>query len=211
MDEGVSRGVADQEDTHAAAAQGVQEGHAGHGQGCKGAIWTVVPTFRGHAGQAGACVQLRVHIPRWGKEARQLHPHNSADAGGGRGGRDDPQPAGRAVQGGGQAVFAAECTGEASISKGGLEVLAAETRTSSVEGFSEKKIITLGGRQKNYLSVTYDRGDLPITPAHHPLSRLYLEEAHKVDHAGVNAMVMRSRSQVWITRVRPKAGIVKRA
>jgi hypothetical protein len=92
-----------------------------------------------------------------------------------------------------------------------LEVLAAETRTSSVEGFAEKKIITLGGRQKNYLSVTYDRGDLPILPAHHPLSRLYLEEAHKVDHAGVNAMVMRSRSQVWITRVRPKAGIVKRA
>ena len=82
-------------------------------------------------------------------------------------------------------MFAGECTGEASISKGGLEVLAAETRTSSVEGFAEKKILTLGGRQKNYLRVTYNRGDLPILPAHYPLSRLYLEEAHKVDHAGV--------------------------
>jgi hypothetical protein len=59
--------------------------------------------------------------------------------------------------------------------------------------------------------VAYDRGDLPILLAHHPLSRLYLEEAHKLDHAGVDAMVMRSRSQVWITRVRPKAGTVKRA
>ncbi len=51
VDEGVSRGVADQEDTHAAAARGVQEGHAGHGQGCKGAIWTVVPTFRAKLGR----------------------------------------------------------------------------------------------------------------------------------------------------------------
>ncbi len=59
--------------------------------------------------------------------------------------------------------------------------------------------------------MAYDKGVLPILLAHHPLSRLFLEEAHKMDHAGVDAMVMRSRSQVWITRVRPKAGAVKRA
>jgi hypothetical protein len=100
---------------------------------------------------------------------------------------------------------------QACIGKGGLEGLAAETRTYSVEGFAERKIFTLGGRQKNYLRVAYDRGDLPILPARHLLSRLYLEEAHKLDHAGVDAMVMRSRSQVWITRVRPKASVVKRA
>jgi hypothetical protein len=98
-----------------------------------------------------------------------------------------------------------------SIQKEGLEGLTAETRTYDVEGFTEKKIITLGGRQKNYLRVAYDKGVLPILPPRHPLSRLYLEEAHKMDHAGVDAMVMRSRSQVWITRVRPKAGAVKRA
>jgi hypothetical protein len=100
---------------------------------------------------------------------------------------------------------------QAGIGKGGLKGLAAATRTYNVEGFAEKKILTLGGQQKNYLRVAYDRGDLPILPARHLLSRLYLEEAHKLDHAGVNAMVMRSRSQVWITRVRPKAGAVKRA
>ncbi len=91
---------------------------------------------------------------------------------------------------------------QASIEKGGLKGLVAETQTYSVEGFADKEILTLGGRQNNYLRVAYDRGDLPILPARHLLSRLYLEEAHKMDHAGVDAMVMRSRSQVWITRVR---------
>jgi transposase InsO family protein len=59
--------------------------------------------------------------------------------------------------------------------------------------------------------VAYNRGDLPVLPACHFLSRLYLEEAHRMDHAGVDAMVMRSRSQVWITRVRLKAKAVKKA
>jgi hypothetical protein len=79
-----------------------------------------------------------------------------------------------------------------------LKGLTAETQTYSVEGFADREILTLGGRQKNYLRVAYDRGDLPILPARHLLSRLYLEEAHKLDHAGIDAMVMRSRSQVWI-------------
>ncbi len=100
---------------------------------------------------------------------------------------------------------------QASIGKGGLEGLAAETRTYSMEGSAERKIFTLRGRQKNYLRVANYRGDLPILPARHLLSRLYLEEAHRLDHAGVDAMVMRSRSQVWITRVRPKASAVERA
>jgi hypothetical protein len=100
---------------------------------------------------------------------------------------------------------------QVSIRKKGLEGLTAETRTYDVEGFTEKQIITLGGRQKKYLRVAYDKGVLPILPACHPLSRLYLEEAHRMDHTGVDAMVMRSRSQLWITRVRPRAGAVKRA
>ncbi|MFN9905588.1 MAG: integrase zinc binding domain-containing protein, partial [bacterium] len=43
------------------------------------------------------------------------------------------------------------------------------------------------------------------------MARLYLQEAHERDHAGVDAMIMRSRSQVWITRVRPKAQAIKKA
>jgi hypothetical protein len=100
---------------------------------------------------------------------------------------------------------------QANIENGGLKGLAVESRAYSVEGFAAKEILTLGGRQKNYLRVAYDRGDLPVLPARHLLSRLYLEEAHRMDHAGVDAMVMRSRSQVWITRVRPKAKVVKKA
>ncbi len=100
---------------------------------------------------------------------------------------------------------------QASIEKGGLKGLAVENRAYGVEGFADKEILTLGGRQKNYLRVAYDRGDLPILPARHLLSRLYLEEARRTDHAGVDAMVMRSQSQVWITRVRPKAKTVKKA
>jgi hypothetical protein len=87
----------------------------------------------------------------------------------------------------------------------------AETRTFDVKGFPEKRIITLGGRQKKYLRVAYDKGVLPIVPDRHPLSRLYLEEAHRMDHAGVDAMVMRSRSQVWITQARLRTCAVKRA
>ena len=97
------------------------------------------------------------------------------------------------------------------IEKSGLKGLTVEDRTYSVEGFADKEILTLGGWQKNYLRVAYDRGDLPVLPARHLLSRLYLEEAHRTDHAGVDAMVMRSRAQVWITQVRPKAKAVKNA
>ncbi len=79
---------------------------------------------------------------------------------------------------------------QANIEKGGLKGLAVETRAYGVEGFADKEI---------------------LMPARHLLSRLYLEEAHKMDHAGVDAIVMRSRSQVWITRVRPKAKAVKKA
>jgi hypothetical protein len=69
----------------------------------------------------------------------------------------------------------------------------------------------LGGRQKKYLRVACNKGVLPIVPACHPLSRFYLEEAHRMDHAGVDAMVMRSRSQVWIARARLRAFAMKRA
>ncbi len=98
---------------------------------------------------------------------------------------------------------------QASVEKGGLKGLTVEGRMCNVEGFTDKEILMLGGRQKNYLRIAYDRGDLPVLPARHLLSRLYLEEAHRTDHAGVHAMAMRSRAQVWITQVRPKAKAVK--
>jgi len=40
---------------------------------------------------------------------------------------------------------------------------------------------------------------------------LYLEEAQRADHAGVDAMLMRSHSHVWIMRVQQRARAMKRA
>jgi hypothetical protein len=54
---------------------------------------------------------------------------------------------------------------QASLEKSRLKGLAVESRVYSAEGFADKEILTLGGRQKNYLRIAYDRGDLPVLPA----------------------------------------------
>jgi hypothetical protein len=92
-----------------------------------------------------------------------------------------------------------------------LESLMVEKKPQREEGFPERMIIMAGGRQQKHLKVAYDQEELPVLPPDHELARLYLQEAHERDHARVDAMIMTSRSQVWITRVRPKAQAVKRA
>jgi hypothetical protein len=92
-----------------------------------------------------------------------------------------------------------------------LESLMVENKPHREEGFPERMIITVGGRQKKHLRVAYEKDELPVLPPDHELARLYLQEAHKRDHAGVDAMIMRSPSHVWITRIRPKAMAVKGA
>jgi hypothetical protein len=92
-----------------------------------------------------------------------------------------------------------------------LESLMVEKKPQREEGFPERIIIMVGGRQQKHVKVAYDQEELPVLPPDHELARLYLQEAHERDHAGVGAMIMRSRSQVWITRVRSKAQAVKRA
>ena len=39
---------------------------------------------------------------------------------------------------------------------------------------------------------------IPVLPCKNQLSRLYMTEAHNVDHGGINTTVMRSRAKVWI-------------
>jgi hypothetical protein len=73
-----------------------------------------------------------------------------------------------------------------------------------------RMIVTVGGRQKKHLRVAYDQDELPVLPPDHELARLYLQEVHELDHAGVDAMIMRSRFHVWITRIRPKAQSMKK-
>ncbi len=48
-----------------------------------------------------------------------------------------------------------------------------------------------------------------MLPEAHPLSRLYLVDSHARDHGGVDSMVMRSRSSVWIMAARRLAKQVR--
>ncbi len=194
MDEGAAGGVANKADIHATPTRGVQEGHACHGQDREGAIWAVVPTtadtqakmervygyvytFLARARKLSGFTPVAVRTRGTGKETVTTH--------------GPPAEQYREA-----ARLCLLQDAQVSIRKEGLEGLTAETWTYDVEGFTEKKIIMLGGRQKKYLRVAYDKGVLPILPARHPLSRLYLKEAHRTNHAGVDAMGMRSRSQV---------------
>jgi hypothetical protein len=86
-----------------------------------------------------------------------------------------------------------------------------ETKQYKEESFLERMIITVGGRQKKHLRIAYDQDELPVLPLDHELVRLYLQEVYERDHAGVDAMIMRSRSHMWITRIHPKARAVKGA
>ncbi len=76
-----------------------------------------------------------------------------------------------------------------------------DKKLQAEEGFPERTIVTVGGRQKKHLRIAYDLDELPVLPPDHELARLYLQEAHELDHAGVDAMIMRSRSHVWIIRI----------
>jgi hypothetical protein len=77
-----------------------------------------------------------------------------------------------------------------------LESLMVEKKPQKKEGFPERMIVMVEGSQKKHLRVAYDQDELPVLPPDHELARLYLQEAHKLDHAGVDAMIMKS----WGTR-----------
>ncbi len=65
-------------------------------------------------------------------------------------------------------------------------------------------------RGEKFLKIAYDTDMLPIFPHNHPLSRMMLEEAHRVDHGVVEAMVMRGRAHAWIIRAKMLAKSIKR-
>jgi hypothetical protein len=73
-----------------------------------------------------------------------------------------------------------------------------------------RRIKVVMARGERYLKVAYDTETLPILPHNHPLSRLILEEAHIVDHGGIEAMTMRSRAHAWVVRAKKLAKSVKR-
>ncbi len=68
-----------------------------------------------------------------------------------------------------------------------------------------RRIKVVMARGEKYLWVAYDAEALPILPHNHPMSRLILNEAHAIDHGGVESMTMRSRAHAWIVRAKKLA------
>ena len=50
---------------------------------------------------------------------------------------------------------------------------------------TELPLILVGGRSKVRYRIGYDQDGVPVLPSDHGLSRLYMQEAHEVDHGGV--------------------------
>jgi hypothetical protein len=90
------------------------------------------------------------------------------------------------------------CTAQSSLQVKDIQSLLPEKTTVRGLGDSELPIILVGGRSKVRYKIGYDQDGVPVLPSGHSLSRLYMREAHEVDHGGVNAAVMRSRNKVWI-------------
>jgi hypothetical protein len=92
----------------------------------------------------------------------------------------------------------------------GMASLEAEEIIREHEVGPPRRIKVVMARGEKYLRVAYDAEALPILPHNHPLSRLFLEEAHAADHGGVESMTMRSRAHAWIVKAKKLAKSIKR-
>jgi hypothetical protein len=75
--------------------------------------------------------------------------------------------------------------------------------------FPARNIRIMGGRMKKHLRIAYNQVQLPVLPTWYTLARIYLEEAHCKDHEGLDPMVMRSKSHVWVIRARRLGKVIK--
>ena len=72
----------------------------------------------------------------------------------------------------------------------------------------DKEIVVTSGRLGKALIVGYDKEELPILHANHPVSRLIMEDAHAIEHSGVDRTLWRSRCTVWIINGRRLAKVI---
>ena len=84
------------------------------------------------------------------------------------------------------------------LQSGELESLLPEKVVTKGAGNDNVHIILVGGRARVRYRIGYNMDGIPVLPCKNQLSRLYMTEAHNVDHGGVNTTVMRSRAKVWI-------------
>jgi hypothetical protein len=81
-------------------------------------------------------------------------------------------------------------------------------KTADSRGF-ENEMVVVSGRLGDSLRIGYDKTELPLLEMKHPLSRLIMQEAHEMDHSGIERSVMRSRNTAWIVRAKRLAKTVK--
>ena len=65
-----------------------------------------------------------------------------------------------------------------------LEPLLPEVTKVSGVGDVKFNLLLVGGRSKVRYRIGYEADGVPVLPAKHPLSRLYIREAHEIDHGG---------------------------
>jgi hypothetical protein len=54
----------------------------------------------------------------------------------------------------------------------------------------ERKIVLVGGRVKSKYRVGYDKDGIPVLSSKCRLSDLYMQQAHEVDHGGINTIFL---------------------
>lgn len=65
----------------------------------------------------------------------------------------------------------------------------------------EDGVIVVGGRATNWLELSYNQQELPLLPANHRISLLYVEQVHRLGHLGVSATTSKTRERFWIVSV----------
>ena len=84
-----------------------------------------------------------------------------------------------------------------------------EIEETDVLGIS-RKIEVIGSRASGCIEKIYGADYLPVLPREHPLSQMYMEQAHQIGHEGIVSTLHRCRSKVWVTAGRHLGEKVKR-
>ena len=97
-------------------------------------------------------------------------------------------------------LFQAQHSVRLAFEKGQLETL--RPQLLECNSYEPVKLVVTAGRLEDKLLVGYDKKCLPILKLNDDLSVLYMQEAHQMDHGGVDRTLQRSRNHVWIIQGR---------
>ena len=75
-------------------------------------------------------------------------------------------------------------------------------REVEVDAGHPKQLIVIACCLENQMRVGFDKDFLPLLSLKCPLAKLYMQEAHQVDHSGVDRTLQRTQTKVWIIKGR---------